>query len=113
MSEIINAQDIPPLTREGLLEWTKTVLDPDLGISIVDLGLVYGFEISEDKTSIKTVMTLTSPGCPSAGSLVEQMKKRVAEYPGVTQSEVELVFDPKWDPKTMASEETKEMLGIW
>ncbi|HTL11994.1 MAG TPA: hypothetical protein VL588_05880, partial [Bdellovibrionota bacterium] len=58
-------------------------------------------------------MTLTSPGCPAGGYLVSEVQKRMREHPGIRDARVEIVWEPKWDPKTMASEEAKEQLGIW
>lgn len=99
---------------EVLLEWLKPVEDPEMFISIVDLGLVYEAEFAnETKSAVNVVMTLTSPHCPVAGVFVDNVKKRALEYPGVTEAEVKLVFEPKWDPKTMASDDVKDRLGIW
>ena len=86
--------------------------DPDLGVSIVGMGLVYGGEMDDEgKASVR--MTLTSPACPAGGYLVEEVRKKLLAHPDVKAAEVAIVWDPKWDPKTMASEEVKEMLGIW
>lgn len=98
---------------EELLEWLKPVEDPEMFISIVDLGLIYEAHFNESKTGANVVMTLTSPHCPVAGVFVDNVKKRVLEYPGVTEADVKLVFEPKWDPKTMASDDVKDRLGIW
>lgn len=96
----------------SLKEWLRPVEDPDLGMSLLDLGLIYSVEqVSEGKMHVK--MTLTSPACPAADYLVHQIKTRMGEYPDVTETEVEIVWEPKWDPATMASEECKEELGIW
>ena len=96
-----------------LLEWLRPVQDPEMLISIVDLGLVYQAELSDEKNKADVVMTLTSPHCPVADVFVGNVKKRLLEYPGITEAEVKLVFEPKWDPKTMASDEVKDRLGIW
>jgi metal-sulfur cluster biosynthetic enzyme len=94
-----------------LLEWLKPVQDPEMFLSIVDLGLVYETSIQDAKANV--VMTLTSPHCPVADVFVGNVKTRCLEYPGVTEADVKLVFEPKWDPKTMASDEVKDRLGIW
>ncbi len=99
------------MNQETLLEWLRPVQDPELSLSLVDLGLIYSIVVEEGKASVK--MTLTSPGCPAADQLVQDVKKRLQEYPGITQANVAIVFDPKWDPRTMASDEVKDRLGIW
>ncbi len=98
---------------EELLEWLRPVQDPEMLLSIVDLGLVYSAVFAEGKKGAQVEMTLTSPHCPVADSFVESVKKRLLEYPGLTDAGVKLVFEPRWDPKTMASDEVKDRLGIW
>jgi metal-sulfur cluster biosynthetic enzyme len=100
-----------------LMEWLHPVEDPEMFISIVDLGLVYEAKFvpndaGENKKAI-AVMTLTSPHCPIVDVFTGNVKKRLLEYPGVEDAEVRVVFDPKWDPKEMASDEVKDRLGIW
>lgn len=97
----------------ALLEWLKPVQDPEMFISIVDLGLVYETELQDDGKKAWVQMTLTSPHCPVADQFVDNVRKRCLEYPGVESAEVKLVFEPKWDPATMASDEVKDRLGIW
>jgi metal-sulfur cluster biosynthetic enzyme len=94
-----------------LLDWLRPVQDPELFLSLVDLGLIYSVVITEGKAAV--TMSLTSPGCPAADELVTNVKKRILEYPGVTEAAVEVVFEPKWDPRIMASDEVKDRLGIW
>jgi len=101
------------MKNEELLAWLHPVQDPEMFISIVDLGLIYAAEFRDEKKGAKVEMTLTSPHCPVADSFVENVRKRLLEYPGLTDAEVNLVFEPKWDPKTMASDEVKDRLGIW
>lgn len=97
-----------------LLEWLRPVEDPEMRISVVDLGLVYVARREGEKGEKGYVqMTLTSPNCPVAGMFMDNVKKRLLEYPGILEAEVKLVFEPKWDPKTMASDEVKDRLGIW
>jgi metal-sulfur cluster biosynthetic enzyme len=67
--------------------------------------------VKEGAASVE--MSLTSPGCPAADFLVQEVNKRMKEYPGVTTVDVKVVFEPKWDPRTMASDEVKDRLGIW
>ncbi len=96
-----------------ILEWLRPVQDPEMFISIIDLGLVYEAKLSDDGKKADVVMTLTSPHCPVADVFIGNVKTRLLEYPGITDAEVKLVFEPKWDPKTMASDEVKDRLGIW
>ncbi len=101
-----------PITAEGVMEALKEVYDPELAINIVDLGLVYGVEI--EGRSVRVRMTLTSPGCPIGPTLRAMVHGTVLRtYPGVEDVAVELVWSPPWDPYTMASEEARDMLGIW
>ncbi len=98
-------------SREELLHWLSPIQDPELFLGLVDLGLIYDVVLENGKATV--TMTLTSPGCPAADHLIGEVKKRMLEYPGVTDAEVKVVFEPKWDPRTMASDEVKDTLGIW
>jgi metal-sulfur cluster biosynthetic enzyme len=100
------------LSQEALLEWLRPVEDPELFMSLVDLGLVYS-AVMDENGAVTVKMTLTSPGCPSAGYLVEMVKARLEEHPDVKGADIMLVFDPPWDPRVMASDEVKDRLGIW
>ena len=101
-----------PVSADLLLEALKEVEDPELGISIVDLGLVYGVEVEEKKVRVR--MTLTSPGCPIGPMLQTAVHSTVTRvYPQAEDVRVDLVWNPPWDPYKMASEEAKDMLGIW
>ncbi len=89
----------------------ETVYDPELKpANIVDLGLVYEIITKEDGVA-KIVMTLTAPGCPVAGELMNEVQEKVAKVPGVKESLVELTFDPPWT-KEMMTEEAKLELGF-
>ncbi len=99
-------------TADDLMEVVRTVEDPELRMSIVELGLVYGVEI-DDEGMTTVNMTLTSPGCPVGPMLQGQIYHMLSQLPGVEDVEVNIVWDPPWDPRTMASEEVKMMLGIW
>ena len=96
---------------EELKEWLRPLEDPEMKMSLVDLGLIY--ECALDGGKAHVVMTLTTPTCPAADYMVQQVRDRVKLYPGVTEAEVKLVFEPKWNPRTMASEEAKEKMRIW
>lgn len=99
-------------TEAELKEWLKPIEDPEIHMSLVELGLIYGATMN-DEGKVDVTMSLTSPGCPLGDYMVDQIKKRLAELPDVKESDVKIVWDPKWDPKVMASEEAKEALGIW
>lgn len=98
-------------TEAELKEWLKPIEDPEILMSLVDLGLIYTCDYVDGKVDVK--MSLTSPGCPAADYMLDQVKKRLLEHPEVKDATVAIVWEPKWDPKTMASEEAKEKLGIW
>ncbi len=101
------------LTPESVREALKPVVDPEIFISIVDLGLIRDVVVAESGAKVKVVMTLTTPFCPEGPMIVEQVKQIVASLPGVQESEVELVWTPPWDPRKEASDEVKAELGIW
>ena len=109
MNEMIASSSSNP----ELLEWLRPVEDPEMFISIVDLGLVYEANLINEGKNAEVRMTLTSPHCPVADVFVNNVKTRLLEYPGVQEAAVQLVFEPKWDPKVMASDEVKDRLGIW
>lgn len=87
----------------------KTVPDPELGISIVDLGLIYGVKTKGKKVTVN--MTLTTIGCPLFSLISEPIISAVKELPGVTDVEINLTFDPPWNPEKM-SEDAKIQLGF-
>ena len=93
-------------TKEQLIETLKTVIDPDLYIDIYTLGLIYEVEIIESRVQIK--MTFTTPACPSGPQLIAEVKMRLLEYDEVDEVDVDIVFEPPWEP----SEELKEMMGL-
>jgi len=99
------------LDRETILEWLRPIEDPEIQMSLVELGLVYDIRI--DGSRVDVDMTLTSPSCPAAPYILDQIRKRLLEHEGVKEAAVKIVWEPKWDPKTMASEEAKEALGLW
>lgn len=89
----------------------KTVYDPEIGINVVDLGLVY--DIVNNDGDVRVDFTLTSPACPLAPVLLEQITYAASRVPGVQNVTPQLVWAPPWDPRTMCSEEAKAELGIW
>jgi metal-sulfur cluster biosynthetic enzyme len=99
-----------PLTRERVLESLKSVFDPELGINIVDLGLVYEVEISEGTVHIE--YTLTTMGCPIGPLIEQQMQQLLSTVDGVETVDAEMVIRPAWSPEMM-SEEAKAALGYF
>ncbi|GMA49562.1 Fe-S assembly SUF system protein [Alicyclobacillus contaminans] len=94
------------VTEELVRGILTDVLDPEIQIDIVNLGMVYRIDISEDGKYVKVVMTLTTMGCPLFDDIKEQVIEKIQGLPGVEKVDVELTFDPPWD-KEMMSEEAK------
>src|SRR3981081_436768 len=94
-------------TSERVFEALKAVVDPEIGIDIVNLGLIYDVALSDNNISVK--MTLTSPGCPVGPMLQSQVYGIAAGMPGARNVQVDVVWVPPWDPRTMASEEAKDV----
>ena len=92
----------------------KSVYDPEIGISIIDLGLVYGVQVDDDSKNVLIDMTLTTPACP-LGPIIKTQAHAVItnQFPSVNDVDINLVWTPRWDPRIMASEEAKAELGIW
>ncbi len=83
------------VSRDELIEVLKTVYDPEIPVNIVDLGLIYGLEISEDG-KVYILMTLTAPGCPIGDSIAFEIKDKLMQIEGISDVEVEFTFDPPW-----------------
>ncbi len=96
------------MEKEELLKLLKDVVDPELGINVVDLGLIY--EIEERGEKIFVRMTLTSPMCPLGAFIVEEVERKLKEATG-KDVEIEITFDPPWSPDRMSAE-AKKKLGI-
>jgi FeS assembly SUF system protein len=96
--------EIPPkITETAVIDAISTVYDPEIPVNIYELGLIYTVDILDDG-KVKVEMTLTAPACPSAQELPEQVKEAVLGVPGVTDCEVETVWDPPWDASRMTEE---------
>jgi len=96
-------------TKEEVVEALRQVEDPELGMDIVDLGLMYDVEVEDGK--VKVIHTLTSMGCPVGPMIQEQIHDVTKALPGVEDVEVELTWDPPWTPDKM-SEDAKFILGF-
>jgi len=93
-----------------IIEVIKTIFDPEIPVNIYDLGLIYEIDV-DDEGKARVVMTLTSPNCPVAESLPEEVHDKVAEIDGITHVDLNLTFDPPWT-KDMLSEEALLELGL-
>ena len=94
----------------ALLEALKQVIDPELMINVVDLGLVYS--IQQEEAKVKVEMTLTSPACPAGPQIVQQSKLALEKVEGVKEAEIKLVLSPPWSPDRM-TDEARDQLGIF
>lgn len=100
------------LTRELIMEQIAPVQDPELGLGLVDLGLIYNVDIKENN-DVNVTMTLTTPLCPIADTFSNMVESAVKQLEEVNEVNVYIVFDPPWDPAEMASDAAKDALGIW
>ncbi len=98
------------LSKKRLLKVLKNIPDPELGVSIVDMGFVYDVKTNENG-KVEVTMTLTSMGCPLFEMIEEPIKKELGKIEGVKEVNVELTFDPPWTPEKM-SKEAKIKLGF-
>ena len=96
------------LSEEDVMDALSNVIDPELGLDFVELGLIYGVEIEQGR--VKVTFTLTTPGCPIGPQVNEQIEEFVGELEGVASVESEMVFVPPWSPEMM-SEDAKFALG--
>ncbi|HEU4986060.1 MAG TPA: SUF system Fe-S cluster assembly protein [Rhizobiaceae bacterium] len=94
---------------DDIISALKTVYDPEIPADIYELGLIYKIDIEDDR-SVKIEMTLTAPGCPVAGEMPGWVQNAVSAVEGVSNVEVDMVFDPPWTPDRM-SEEAQVALG--
>jgi FeS assembly SUF system protein len=96
--------------RESVVQAIKTCYDPEIPVDIYELGLIYEVAV-DDANAVKVRMTLTSPMCPVAESLPGEVKDKIAKVPGVSDVDLELVWEPAWDPSLM-SEAARLQLGF-
>jgi FeS assembly SUF system protein len=101
----------PKPTEDALIAAIATVYDPEIPVNIYELGLVYAIDVTDDG-QVKVEMTLTAPGCPSAQELPSQVREAIMAVPGVTGAEVDVVWEPAWDPSRM-SEEARLALNMF
>jgi metal-sulfur cluster biosynthetic enzyme len=112
-----------PVSEEKVREELKKVIDPELFVNIVDLGLIYTIDIkekettsgdasAESKSDVSIEMTMTSPACPAGPQLISGSKNVVSQMEEVDEVEVKLVMDPPWTPDRM-TEDARDQLGIF
>ena len=100
---------------DEVLDRLRSVYDPEIPVNVVDLGLIYGCEVHPTHSGgyrVAVWMSMTAPGCGMGGILRAEAAERIREIPGVTDAEVELVFEPPWDLGRM-SEAARLQLGMW
>lgn len=97
------------VTKKEAMNVLKECYDPEIGISIVDLGLIYDVKVKGNDIYVK--MTLTTPGCPLHSFITEDVKQKLKKLKGVEKVDVELVWDPPWTPERM-SKQAKKQFGI-
>lgn len=101
-------------TVEQVRESLQKVNDPELNIPILDLGLVYDITVQgESGEHVTVTMTLTSPMCPVGPLFKQSVEENVKSVEGVKTVNVDITFSPPWDPREMATDDVKMMLGIW
>ena len=96
--------------EEHIVDVLKTVYDPEIPVNIYDLGLIYKIDVAEDG-NVEIDMTFTSPSCPAADFILEDVRQKVDSLEGVKSSNVNLVFEPVWD-QSMMTEEARVELGF-
>lgn len=101
---------VAPPSEGDLLDALRKVIDPELMINVVDLGLVYAIVL--DGSTAKVEMTLTSPACPAGPQIVQQSKQSLERVPGISTAEIKLVLSPPWTPDRM-TDEARDQLGIF
>jgi len=101
------------ITRDQIFDTLRPVEDPEIGMSIVELGLIYDARYDEETKKIAVDMTLTSPMCPMGPQIMGAVKGACLTLPEVEDADVNLVWVPRWDPREHASEDAKAQLGIW
>ncbi len=99
-----------PNLEESIVEALKTIYDPEIPVNIYEMGLIYDIQIDGERVDVK--MTLTSPACPVAGTLPVEVQSKVEGIPGVGEVDVEIVWDPEWNP-SMMSEAARLDLGMF
>ena len=96
--------------EDRIIKVLKTIYDPEIPVNIYDLGLIYGLDADQDN-HVKLTMTLTTPNCPIADDILQEVKERVEAVEGVSSLDLKLTFDPPWD-ESYLSDEARLELGL-
>jgi metal-sulfur cluster biosynthetic enzyme len=99
----------PPVSEERIYTALRKIIDPELGINVVDLGLIYDLQIQGGDVVIR--MTLTTRGCPMHGSLVQAVERAIRGLAGVSGTQVEVVWEPRWNPDMISPEGRQALAG--
>jgi metal-sulfur cluster biosynthetic enzyme len=99
------------VTKDIIMAAIAPIKDPEIGLGVVDLGLIY--DVILDGAKLTIMMTLTTPACPYGPELMENVKKAALRIKGVKEVQIELIWSPPWNPTEMASDYAKDVLGIW
>ena len=110
----MNQMELSPIEvsilHEQVIDQLRTVYDPEIPVNIYDMGLIYRIDVTPEGI-VDVQMTLTSPGCPVAGTLPPEVEQKVRDIDGVSQAKVEITWDPPWN-MDMMSDEAKLELGM-
>ena len=96
----MSAETPPVVTPELARKALRAVKDPELGLNVIDIGLIYDVTVAADGAA-KVTMTLTSPGCPAGAEIMDDVRQTLAELEGISSVEVDLVWEPFWTPERM------------
>jgi metal-sulfur cluster biosynthetic enzyme len=97
-------------SEENVLEAIKQIIDPEIGINIVDMGLIYGVDIND--TTVNVTMTLTSMGCPAGGQIINGAQHVTQQIDGIEEVNINVVWSPPWSMEMM-SDDAKDELGLF
>lgn len=97
------------VNKEDVIEVLKTVIDPEIGLDVINLGLVYELRVEDDNVYVK--MTMTTPGCPLTSWILADAENKIKQIPNVKDVQIELVWDPPWSVDRI-SEEARKLLGL-
>ncbi len=109
MTDTIKTNEPTEITENQVYEALKDVYDPEIPVSVLDLGLIYDVKIIDDWVGVK--MTLTTPGCGMGGAISNQVRERVLNIQGVHECDVRIVWNPQWSPEMMSAA-AKKKLGM-
>jgi FeS assembly SUF system protein len=97
------------ILKDKIITVLKTVYDPEIPVNIYDLGLIYNIEIEDKK--LRITMTLTSPNCPMAEQMIDEMKTNLGYIKEIDKVDIDITFEPAWNPESL-SDEVKLQLGL-